>query len=72
MTLLAARSSVQAVAGARDRLGASARDVAAANLHSNSRAQREALVDAAHAAIFSDAVSSALRARIEEMRTVSK
>ncbi|HEV3156969.1 MAG TPA: hypothetical protein VGZ00_06435 [Candidatus Baltobacteraceae bacterium] len=63
---------IQAVDGAREHLGDSARNIAEANLAPGSPLARQALADAAHAAIFADAVSSALRSRLEELRTVSK
>jgi hypothetical protein len=59
----------RALARARDQLAGAARATAAPG---GGDAAGAAQADAARAAIFADAVLSAVRSRLEELRTVSK
>lgn len=56
---------------ARERLGAFATGTAVAGTGSGAGMQR-AMAGAAEAAIFADALLAAMRARFEELRTVTK
>jgi hypothetical protein len=60
----------RALARARDQLAGAARATAAPG--GGGDAAGAAQADAARAAIFADAVLSAVRSRLEELRTVSK
>lgn len=60
----------RALGRARDQLSAAARATAAPRVGESSMAGAQAAV--ARAAIFADAVLSAVRARLEELKVVSK
>ncbi|MGH7708700.1 MAG: hypothetical protein ACREM6_12375 [Vulcanimicrobiaceae bacterium] len=63
---------LDAAAKARADLTATAGRVARAQLTPGAPSGQAALAGAARAAIFADAISAALRARLEELRTVAK
>jgi hypothetical protein len=57
---------------ARDRLDGLARDAAASGLRPGRGGFAAAMGEAAGAAVFTDALLGAIRARLEELRTVAK
>lgn len=57
---------------ARERLGALASGTAVAGTGSGGAGAQRAMAGAAEAAIFADALLAAMRARFEELRTVTK
>jgi hypothetical protein len=63
---------ITAAQGGRDRLSFLAGTAAAANLQAKSPAAQGTMASAAREAIFTDALLSAVHARLEELRSVTK
>ena len=62
----------RAALGARDRLSVLAASAAAANAKPGSPASQLAMASAAREAVFADALMSAMHARLEEIKSVTK
>ncbi len=61
-----------AARAASERLSGFSRDVAVARAETGSAAPQSAMAGAARAAIFADALLSAMHARLEELKSVAK